>query len=153
MTTEDELWFGQLFKNKKEITLAEYKAALELVPDSESYLAVPNTAFTITPDDTLTSWIFIKRPGLTSYESMKGLESAVACIHALELGQNDINPSNIMVNAEGMPMLIDFGSCQPFGGSLGSLGSPGWYEEFFRSRAKHDLFALGKLKGWLERPE
>ena len=225
VTPEDELYFGQSFKKKKEISLAEYNAALEYVPDSEIYAEVPqNTTLTIAPDGLDDTSAFIKRPGLNSYESMKGsdwvpkglleetlimeqisktphpnmvgyfgcrvrrgritslflelldqtlmqymhepgfadldktkfvdaLESAVAHIHSLGLAHNDINPSNIMVR-DGMPVLIDFGSCQPFGWRLQSLGWPGWYEElFFKSQAKHDTYALKKLREWLEKPE
>jgi len=68
------------------------------------------------------------------------------------LAHNDINPYNIMVK-DYNPILIDFGSCQPFGGRLQSLGSPGWYEIFFTSQAKHDTYSLKKLRGWLETPE
>ncbi|KGQ10117.1 Serine/threonine-protein kinase/endoribonuclease IRE2 [Beauveria bassiana D1-5] len=225
VTREDELYFGQLFKKKKEITLAEYNAALEHVPDSEIYPAVPpDTPLTIAPDDLDDVSAFIKRPGINCYEEMKGsdfipkgvleetlimeqisktphpyiigylgcrvrrgritalvlerldktlqqhvhepsfakldgekfaeaLESAVAYLHSLGLAHNDINPGNIMVKG-GMPVLIDFGSCQPFGGRLQSLGSPGWCEEvFFTSQAKHDMYALRKLREWLEKPE
>ncbi|KAK4154475.1 kinase-like domain-containing protein [Chaetomidium leptoderma] len=230
VTAEDELFFGQLFKPKKEISLEEYNAALKHVPDSEIYPEVPpDTALTIAPTDLDDTSAFIKRSGLNCYESMKGtnfvpkgvleetlimeqlisqtlqhpnmirylgcrvrrgritsvflerlehtlmqyifhepagfasldktkfveaLESAVAYLHSLGLAHNDINPYNIMVMEDGTPVLIDFGSCQPFGGRLQSLGSPGWYEElFFTSQAKHDAFALKKLREWLERPE
>ncbi|OAQ97387.1 hypothetical protein LLEC1_04214 [Akanthomyces lecanii] len=209
VTPEDELYFGQLFKKKKEITLSEYSAALEHVPDSEIYPTIPqDTPLTIAPDDLDDVSAFIKRPGLNCYEEMKGsdfipkgvleetlimeqvsqtphpsivgyrgcrvrrgritalvlqrldktlqqhaLESAVAYLHSLGLAHNDINPGNIMAR-RGMPVLIDFGSCQPFGGRLQSLGTPGWYEEvFFTSQAKHDLYALRKLRKWLEKPE
>jgi len=55
---------------------------------------------------------------------------------------------------DGTPVLIDFGSCQPFGANLQSLGTDGWYEEeFFTSEAKHDEYSLKKLKGWLQEPE
>ena len=226
VTAEDEVYFGQLFKPKKEISLEEYNAALEHVPDSEIYPEVPpDTALTIAPTDLDDTSAFIKRSGLNCYEDMKGtnfvpngvleetlimeqlsqtqhpniicylgcrvrrgritsicleqlehtlmqyihepvfaaldktkfvdaLESAVAYLHSLGLAHNDINPYNIMVREDGTPVLIDFGSCQPFGGRLQSLGSPGWYEEmFFTSQAKHDEFALKKLREWLEKPE
>jgi len=72
VTPEDELYFGQSFK-KQEITLAEYNAALEHVPDSEIYPEVPpDTPLTIAPDHLDDVSAFIKRPGLNSYESMKG---------------------------------------------------------------------------------
>lgn len=99
---------------------------------------------------------YVKEPSFSQLDKIKlveGLESAVAHLHSLGLAHNDINPTNIMIK-DGMPVLIDFGSCQPFGGRLQSLGSPGWYEEiFFTSQAGHDTYALNKLPGWLEDPE
>lgn len=73
VTSEDELYFGQLFKSKKGITLAEYNAALEHVPDSEIYPEVPqDIALTIAPNDLDDVSAFVKRPGLNCYETMKG---------------------------------------------------------------------------------
>jgi hypothetical protein len=47
----------------------------------------------------------------------------------------------------GVPVLIDFGSCQPFGNRLQSLGTAGWYEElFFTSEKKHDIYSLTKMR-------
>ncbi len=225
VTLEDELYFGQLFKSKKEITLAEYNAALERVPDSEVYPEVPqDTPLTIASDDLDDVSAYIKRPGLNVYETMKGsdfivkelleetiimeqisktphphiigylgcrvrrgriislllerldqtlmeyineptfaqldktefveaLESAVAHLHSLGLAHNDINPYNIMVK-DGMPVLIDFGFCRPFGERLPSLGSPRWCEEMtLTSQAKHDTYSLKRLREWLEKPE
>ncbi|KAJ2986977.1 hypothetical protein NUW58_g4764 [Xylaria curta] len=83
----------------------------------------------------------------------KAIESAVHHIHSLGLAHNDINPHNIMFR-DGKAVLIDFGSCQPVGKKLQSLGTPGWCEEtFFTSEAKHDEYSLKKLKEWLQKPE
>ncbi|KAJ8133515.1 hypothetical protein O1611_g105 [Lasiodiplodia mahajangana] len=225
VTSDDHLYFGQLYKQREDISLADYSLALEYVKDEEVYPLVPEgTLLKIAPsywDDTTA---FIKRPGLNCYETMKGsdyipreilqetlimeqismtphpniiaylgchvkrgritaivlerldqtltqlswtpafhqldhdsffkaVESAVRYIHSLGLAHNDINPHNIMIR-DGMPVLIDFGSCQPFGKNLQSLGTDGWYEEeFFTSEAKHDEYALKKLKQWLQKPE
>lgn len=223
VTSEDRLYFGQLFKNKKEITPEEYYSALEHVPDSEIFPEAPeDIALTIAPDDLNDASAFMKRPGLVSYdEDMKGtgfvrkeifqetiameqvsktphahiiryfgcrvrrgrirciflerlgqalmqyshdpefaqldkakfvkaLESAVAHIHSLGLAHNDINPHNIMVK-DGMPVLIDFGACQPFGGRLQSVGTPGWCMDDIRtSELKHDTYGLQKVREWLE---
>lgn len=74
-------------------------------------------------------------------------------LHSLGLAHNDINPSNIMVKG-GVPILIDFGSCQPYGTRLQSLGTSGWYEELlFTSEKKHDTYALGKLREWFQEKE
>lgn len=225
ITAKDELFFGQLFKKKKDITLEEYHHALHHVPDSEIYpLVPPNLSLTIAPPEFDDVSAYIKRPGLASYESFKGtefapksvleetlimeqisktphpniihyhgcrvhrgritgvvlerldktlaqyvdepefahldkgrfmeaLESVIAYLHGLGLAHNDINPHNIMVR-DGIPVVIDFGSCAPYGGRLQSLGSPGWYEEvFYTSAAKHDVFVLNKMREWLGRPE
>ena len=54
----------------------------------------------------------------------------------------------------GMPVLIDFGSTQPFSQNLQSLGTDGWYEEiFYTSEKKHDIFSLLKLKECLQSPK
>lgn len=82
----------------------------------------------------------------------EALEDAVEYIHALGLAHNDINPHNIMVR-DGMPVLIDFDSCQPVGMRLQSLGSEGWYEEFFTTSAQsHDVYALRKIREWIQNP-
>jgi serine/threonine protein kinase len=62
---------------------------------------------------------------LTQYVSMPGfqqldnaqfvakLQSAVDYLYSSGLAHNDISPDNIMIK-DGLPILIDFGSCQPF---------------------------------------
>ncbi|KAM0420946.1 hypothetical protein ACHAPT_011336 [Fusarium lateritium] len=225
VTPDEEVYFGQSTKNKKELGLEEVKAALEHVRDEEIYPKIPSdVASTIAPDDMDDTSAFIKRPGLNWYEEMKGsdyipralleetlimeqlskaqhpniiryydcrvrrgritsiflerldktlkqcvgspdfdqldkavlmeaLESAVDHLHSLGLAHNDINPENIMIK-DGMPVLIDFGSCQPEGKRLQSLGTAGWYEElFFTSEKKHDAYSLKKLRDWLQNPE
>lgn len=95
---------------------------------------------------------YAQTPGyaqLNKTEFFTALESAVHHIHAIGLVHNDINPDNIMVK-DGTPVLIDFGSCQPFGKRLQSLGTVGWFEkEFFTSEQEHDTFSMKKLREWL----
>ncbi|KAK5988163.1 hypothetical protein PT974_12303 [Cladobotryum mycophilum] len=224
ITPEEEVFFGQSFKNKRDMSLEEFQAALEHIKDEELFPEVPaNVELTIAPENWDNSTAFIKRPGLICYESVKGtnfitksmmdetlimeqisknphphivhyhgchvrrgritaivielldktltqyvstlefealdrpkfiaaLESAVDHLHSMGLAHNDINPDNIMVK-DGMPVLIDLGSCQPYGNRLQSLGSEGWYEElFFTSEKKHDTFSMNKLKEWIQNP-
>ncbi|KAJ3570483.1 hypothetical protein NPX13_g5714 [Xylaria arbuscula] len=227
ITSDGGLYYGQIHNKKmKDISLAEYIAALEHVDDEEVYPLVPeNITLKIALDQWDDTTAFIKRPGLTCYKTMKGtdfipqqilqetlimeqlskaphpniitylgcqvksnrripaivlerldktlaqlaetpafhqlnhdsvfkaIESAVYHIHSLGLAHNDINPHNIMFR-DGEAVLIDFGSCQPFGMTLQSLGTPGWFEEnFYTSEAKHDVYSLKKLKQWLQKPE
>jgi serine/threonine protein kinase len=200
------------------MTAEEYSSALKLVPDDQLYPKVlADIQLTLAPEDLDNDSVYIKRPGLTSYKTMKdtnfipkalldetlimesisksphpnivgyygcrvrrghitvivleqlketltqrasihsiqeldqdhfleALESAVDHIHSLRLAQNDINPDNFMTK-NGAPVLIDFGSCQPFGNCLQSLVTPGWYEELFvTSEKKHDVYSLKKLR-------
>lgn len=86
--------------------------------------------------------------GLDQDRFLQALESAVEHLHALGFAHNDIDPDNIMVK-NGHPIVIDFGSCQPFGKRLQSVGTQGWYEElFFTSEKRHDLYSLMKLREW-----
>ncbi|KAK1473094.1 hypothetical protein CCUS01_05701, partial [Colletotrichum cuscutae] len=85
---------------------------------------------------------------------LDGLESAVSYVHSLGLAHNDINPDNIMMGKDGMPVLIDFGSCAPYGQNLQSLGTDGWYEEvFFTSEKSHDDYAMKKMRVWIQDPQ
>ncbi|KAL3463482.1 hypothetical protein BJX64DRAFT_287231 [Aspergillus heterothallicus] len=101
---------------------------------------------------------YVAQPGFRTLDK-KGfvarLRSAVDYLHSLGLAHNDINPSNIMVSetpdGQPEPVLIDFGSCGPIGLEVWSLGTPGWFEEPFKtSEKKHDLYSLAKLEEWLE---
>jgi serine/threonine protein kinase len=99
---------------------------------------------------------YASTPGFQQLDKVKfveALESAINYLHSLGLAHNAINPDNIMIKDE-MPVLIDFGSTQPFGKRLQSLGTEGWYEELFvTSEKKHDTYALGKLREWLQKPK
>ncbi|KAF3193779.1 hypothetical protein TWF225_009325 [Orbilia oligospora] len=226
VTDDEELWFGESPKNKREITIEEYNSLLYRVRDDEIYPEIPKDVnITIAPDVLRDGdLVFVKRPGLVSYEEMRGtdyisnallsetltmeeisktphpgivgyygcrvrrgritaillerlgqtltqyestpnrepldkekfleaFESTVDYLHSLGLAHNDINPDNIMIK-DGMPVLIDFGGCQPFGKRVTSNGTEGWREElFFTSEKKHDIYALGKLREWFQKLE
>ncbi|KAH6623708.1 serine/threonine-protein kinase [Chaetomium tenue] len=223
ITPEEEVYFGQSSKNKREITMEEFNSALQRLPDNEIFPEVPeDIPLTIAPDDLDDDSAFLKRPGLTSYDEdtkgtifvrmatlqetvimeqlskephpyiirylgcrvrrgritcivlerldrtlmqyvnepefgkldrsrfLKALESAVAHVHALGLAHNDINPYNIMVK-DGMPVLIDFGACQPLGLPLQERGTPGWsMDDITTSELEHDAYGLRKIREWLE---
>ena len=73
VTPEEEAYFGQSSKNKKDMTFAEYDAALERIKDEEIFPEVPtDVKLTITPPDLDEYSVFIKRLGLNCYEAMKG---------------------------------------------------------------------------------
>lgn len=56
-----------------------------------------------------------------------------------------------------MPVLIDFGSAREMGATLGtSRGTKGWIEgemkDYHTSDKRHDLFAIDKIRVWLDAP-
>jgi len=83
---------------------------------------------------------------------MNGITSAVEHLHSLGLAHNDLTPMNIMVDEYDAPIIVDFGSCRPFGKDLITAGTPGWVdEEFVTSEQRHDEIALRKIETWLEK--
>ena len=72
----DKAYFGQVFKEKKKITVEEFASSLQPVPDEEIYPKIPLEAklkVASTMGETPGS-IFIKRPSLLDYEEASGHE-------------------------------------------------------------------------------
>ncbi|KAK3987158.1 kinase-like domain-containing protein [Cladorrhinum sp. PSN332] len=96
--------------------------------------------------------------GLDKQTFMDKLESAILHLHSLGFAHNDLNPANVLVEEETkQPVLIDFGSARPVGEALGtSRGTSGWIEgkiqDYTTSRKENDLFALRKMRAWIEEP-
>jgi serine/threonine protein kinase len=74
-----------------------------------------------------------------------GLKSGVMHLHSLGLAHNDIKASNIMVGLDNTWILVDMGSCRPFGEDLIMAGNPQWET----SSQQHDEDALSELWIWL----
>lgn len=88
---------------------------------------------------------------------MGALESVIQHLHSLGWAHNDLTLGNILVSDFGAPVLIDFGGCQKFGTKLKYIrGTKEWIEgeivDYTTSGAKHDIFALGKIRAWLDEP-
>ncbi|KAL2840911.1 kinase-like domain-containing protein [Aspergillus pseudodeflectus] len=103
---------------------------------------------------------YVSQPGFSTLNKKRfiaKLKWAVSHIHSLGLAHNDICPNNIMVRetagAQPEPVLIDFGSCAPFGSKdLLTFGTHGWFEKYFyTSEKKHDTYSLRKVEEWLNR--
>ncbi|KAI0433129.1 kinase-like protein [Xylaria sp. FL1042] len=102
-------------------------------------------------------WEWDKNSGaLDSQRFMEELESAVSRLHMAGLAHNDLKPSNILLDEDHMPVLIDFGSCRPFGARLMEGGTPGWSNGqnlVVSSDKEHDHFSLAKIREWLADPD
>ena len=81
---------------------------------------------------------------------MRGIRSALKHLHLLGLAHNDLNPSNIALDTNDNPILLDFGSCRRFGEVLLTGGTPGWIDEDYSTSAQcHDELAAEKIETWL----
>ena len=106
---------------------------------------------------TLTAYLKDRVGPIDKEPFMDALRSAVHHLHALGWAHNDVNPGNILVDACGLPVLIDFGSAQPVGNKLGtSRGTDGWMDssmdDYHTSETKHDEYAIDKIRSWLDAP-
>lgn len=106
---------------------------------------------------TLTDYLKNKVGSVDTEAFMQALSSAIHHLHSLGWAHNDLNPGNILVEEEGMPVLIDFGSARKIGAKLGtSRGTKGWIEvdmkDYHTSDKRHDFFALDKIRMWLNEP-
>lgn len=83
---------------------------------------------------------------------MRKMKSAICHLHLLGRAHNDLTPMNIMIDEHDDPVIIDYGSCQPFGKALTIAGTPGWIEEDFTvSAQEHDQIALEKIQRWIQK--
>ncbi len=82
---------------------------------------------------------------------MDGIRAGVEHLHSLGFAHNDLNPTNIALDAEDNPVILDFGSCKKFGEELVSAGTPGWIDEDYTTSAlQHDIIAMVKIEAWLK---
>ncbi|KAI1781512.1 kinase-like protein [Hypoxylon cercidicola] len=97
-----------------------------------------------------------KNGTIDSQRFMEELESAIFHLHQAGLAHNDLKPSNILLDEDNLPVLIDFGSCRPFGERLMEGGTPGWCNPeklVMFSDKEHDLFGLDRIREWLDDPD
>lgn len=81
---------------------------------------------------------------------MNGIRAGVRHLHFLGLAHNDLNPTNIALDGDDNPIILDFGSCKLFGEELLSGGTYGWVDEDYSTSAqRHDESALDKIEAWL----
>ncbi|KAI9700088.1 MAG: hypothetical protein M1836_002622 [Candelina mexicana] len=81
---------------------------------------------------------------------LDGIKCGIQHIHSLGLIHNDINPSNVMMNADGVPVIIDFDSCKAEGLRLDKGGTLGWDHEGLTSLRENDYYGLDKIAEALE---
>ncbi|KAL2683280.1 hypothetical protein Neosp_007750 [[Neocosmospora] mangrovei] len=82
------------------------------------------------------------------------IEAGLKHLHSLGFAHNDLNPSNVMVDAEDRLIIIDLGSARPFGQVLNQGGTPGWCDGFQRtSCVANDEIGLRLMKDYFQKHE
>ncbi|KAJ5688599.1 hypothetical protein N7462_002991 [Penicillium macrosclerotiorum] len=85
--------------------------------------------------------------------ALNGILDGIRHLHSLGLVHNDINPANIMLDENNVPVLIDFDSCRRIGESLRDTRAKRTHEwhdpEVEVAAEKNDLDAFTDLKTWL----
>ncbi|OAX79910.1 serine/threonine protein kinase [Emergomyces africanus] len=107
--------------------------------------------------NTLTDYLKNKIGPIDKKPFLQALKSAIYHLHSLGWAHNDLKPDNILVDKDGMPVLIDFGATREIGAKLGtSRGTKGWIDremkDYHTSDKHHDLYALEKICKWLDAP-
>ncbi|KAK4043557.1 protein kinase [Parachaetomium inaequale] len=157
---EENAYFGEKSGiSIRELTVEMVQEHLRPLPDEEIYPLLPQDEnLTVAPYD-ITNFHVKTRPDLFKGGAidkdriLSGLSAALDHLHALGLAHNDVNPANVMLAHGGEPVLIDFGSCEPFGERLLSAGTPGWCrarEQAFASDKANDEYGLGLMGPWLD---
>lgn len=85
-------------------------------------------------------------------QSLDKLLEGILHIHSQRYAHNDISPANIVLDKNTSALvLIDFGSCCPFGDSLAKSGrTPEWHDaKVEQSTPQNDLMAFEEIKTWL----
>ncbi len=75
---------------------------------------------------------------------LEGVKNGLDHLHNLGLNHNDVNPRNIMLDEEDVPIIIDFDSCQREGDLSFGIGTLGWTDGSIigMSERKRDDFGL-----------
>jgi serine/threonine protein kinase len=97
---------------------------------------------------------FLSTPRLSVDDATLGLDGILAGIHhlhSLNIIHNDVTPSNIFLEEDGIWVLGDFDSCRSNGVSLqGVKRTHGWHDPQVQTASeKNDLDAFKELQKWL----
>jgi serine/threonine protein kinase len=78
------------------------------------------------------------------------ITGAVAHIHSLGLGHNDLSPHNIMINDNQDPVIIDMETCMAESmPAMCKIGTSGWSDNWWTSSLRNDEIALERIRLWL----
>lgn len=132
---DDIAYFGKSNHPKGNINLKQLTSALAPIPDDDVFPEwMPSDVELTRAQNTPLPNIFIKRPNLPLYDIFQEHNLLdlipIGFLEEAKAMEMLFNPTNILVDDEGMPVLIDFGSAREIGAKLGtSCGTKGLIDE------------------------
>ncbi|KAJ6536017.1 kinase-like domain-containing protein [Mycena vulgaris] len=86
---------------------------------------------------------------------IEGVRSGLEHLHSLGYVHNDINPRNIVLGKDSIPIIIDFDSCHKIGESLKGkkAGTIDWDHNSDVSQPQNDFYGLEKVRELLQQKE
>ncbi|KII86594.1 hypothetical protein PLICRDRAFT_260852 [Plicaturopsis crispa FD-325 SS-3] len=93
------------------------------------------------------------RMPLDFYSVTSGIASGVQHLHSMGLVHGNLKPTNIMLDDDDTPIIIDFDQCQKSGATLSyKRGTPGWCPDPLPSIARFetDLYAMDRIFQYLQ---
>ncbi|RNJ55870.1 hypothetical protein D7B24_007963 [Verticillium nonalfalfae] len=90
-----------------------------------------------------------RKAGTARY--LDSIELGLRHLHSLGFNHNDLNPANIMITEDDIPVIIDFDSATAPGASLQNVKrTHGWFDHrVVVSQQSNDLDALAEIRIWL----
>lgn len=79
------------------------------------------------------------------------IEQGIRHLHSLGRIHNDLNPSNIMITEDDVPVIIDFDTASLPGANLDQMKrTHGWFDpQVLVPQASNDFEAIAEMRVWL----
>lgn len=141
----DEIKAHQLVGEHPHRNLVKFKGCLE---KDGLVVGVLQKRYPMTLEFRVEAW---SQPPYDATAFYNDIEAGLKHLHSLGYAHNDLNPNNVMVDAEDRLVIIDLGAAMPLGQFLHQGGTAGWNTGFEEnSSVSNDEIGLRLIKEYLE---
>ncbi|RSL63297.1 hypothetical protein CEP53_004496 [Fusarium sp. AF-6] len=141
----DEIKAHQLVEEHPHRNLVKFKACLE---KDGLVVGVLQKHYPMTLEFRVEAW---SQPPYDATAFYNDIEAGLEHLHSLGFAHNDLNPNNVMVDAEDRLIIIDLGAAMPLGQLLHQGGTAGWNHGFEeKSSVANDEIGLRQMKEYLQ---
>ncbi|KAL6365569.1 hypothetical protein LRP88_01569 [Fusarium phalaenopsidis] len=141
----DEIKAHQLVEEHPHRNLVKFKGCLE---KDGLVVGVLQKRYPMTLEFRVEAWL---QPPYDATAFYNVIEAGLKHLHSLGFAHNDLNPNNVMVDAEDRLIIIDLGAAMPLGQFLHQGGTAGWNDGFEEnSSVSNDEIGLRLMKEYLQ---